>query len=117
MHKSELFFKSHLVCLILSSSDNLDLTVDCGINMITLEVNLCTAQWAGFNPTELALNGNHNNTDCQGSIDTSVDPPIIRYQLPVNHSQENPCRQSLQVRKCLVDNVEWCRIRDILRRN
>ncbi|KAM7413325.1 hypothetical protein PAMA_020627 [Pampus argenteus] len=77
--------------------DNLDLTVDCGTNMITLEVNLCTAQWAGFKPTELALNGNHNTTECQGSVDTSVDPPIIRYQLPVNDSQENACRQSLQI--------------------
>ncbi|XP_070685999.1 zona pellucida-like domain-containing protein 1 [Pempheris klunzingeri] len=77
--------------------DNSDLTVDCGTNMITLEINLCTAQWAGFNTTDLALNGNHNTSECQGSIDTSVDPPIIRYQLPVNHSQSNPCRQSLQI--------------------
>lgn len=80
-------------------SDNLDLTVDCGASTIALEVNLCTAQWAGFNSTDLALNGNHNNSECQGSIDTSVDPPVIRYQLPVNHSQDNPCRHSLQVRK------------------
>ncbi|XP_062275478.1 zona pellucida-like domain-containing protein 1 [Scomber scombrus] len=77
--------------------DNLDLSVDCGTSIITLEVNLCTAQWAGFNSTDLALNGNHNDTDCQGSIDTSVDPPVIRYQLPVNHSQDNPCRHSLQI--------------------
>ncbi|KAM9359688.1 zona pellucida-like domain-containing protein 1 [Symphorus nematophorus] len=77
--------------------DNSDLTVDCGTSMITLEVNLCTAQWAGFNTTDLALNGKHNITQCLGSIDTSVNPPIIRYQLPVNHSQENPCRHSLQI--------------------
>lgn len=73
------------------------MTVDCGASMITLKINLCTAQWAGFITTDLALNGNHNNTVCQGSSDTSVDPPIIRYQLPVNQSQDNPCRQSLQV--------------------
>ncbi|XP_069547516.1 zona pellucida-like domain-containing protein 1 [Brachyistius frenatus] len=77
--------------------DNSDLMVDCGTSMITLEINLCTAQWSGFNTTDLALNGNHNNTECQGSVDTSVDPPIIRYQLPINHSQDNPCRQSLQI--------------------
>uniref|UniRef100_A0A3Q3G156 Si:dkey-103g5.3 n=1 Tax=Labrus bergylta TaxID=56723 RepID=A0A3Q3G156_9LABR len=76
---------------------NSDLTVDCGTNVITLEINLCTAQWAGFNTTDLALNGNHNTSDCLGSVDTSVYPPIIRYQLPVNHSQDNPCRQSLQI--------------------
>ncbi|XP_041732946.2 zona pellucida-like domain-containing protein 1 [Coregonus clupeaformis] len=77
--------------------DNNDLTVDCGASMINLKVNLCTAQWAGFDPAGLALNGEHNKSQCQGLIDTSVDPPVIRYQLPVNHSQENPCRQSLQI--------------------
>ncbi|XP_068441951.1 zona pellucida-like domain-containing protein 1 [Clinocottus analis] len=77
--------------------DNSDLTVVCGASTISLEINLCTAQWAGFNTTDLALNGNHNTTECLGSIDNSVDPPIIRYQLPVNHSQDNPCRQSLQI--------------------
>ncbi|XP_077422909.1 zona pellucida-like domain-containing protein 1 isoform X2 [Vanacampus margaritifer] len=77
--------------------DSSDLTVDCGTTMITLEINLCTAQWAGFNSSSMALNGKHNITECQGSIDSSVDPPIIRYQLPVNHSDQNPCRQSLQI--------------------
>lgn len=66
---------------------------------------MCTAQWAGFNTTDLALNGNHNTTECLGSIDTSVDPPVVRYQLPVNHSQDNPCRQSLQVRSCITGKI------------
>ncbi|XP_051962557.1 zona pellucida-like domain-containing protein 1 [Xyrauchen texanus] len=77
--------------------DNSDLTVNCGTNMISMEVNLCTAEWAGFDPSSLALNGEHNNNQCLGKIDINVDPPVIRYQLPVNHSQENPCRQSLQI--------------------
>lgn len=93
--------KTPFLSPFLCPQDNSDLMVDCGTSMITLEINLCTAQWAGFNSSDLALNGNHNTTECVGSIDTSMDPPIIRYQLPVNHSQENPCRQSLQVRKCL----------------
>ncbi|XP_034149827.1 zona pellucida-like domain-containing protein 1 isoform X2 [Esox lucius] len=76
---------------------NSDLKVFCGATTINLEVNLCTALWAGFDPAGLALNGEKNKSQCQGSIDTSVDPPIMRYQLPVNDSQENPCRQSLQI--------------------
>lgn len=92
-----------ILCLFcLTLKENSDMTVDCGTTMITLEINLCTAQWAGFNTTDLALNGNHNITDCLGSVDSSVDPPVIRYQLPVNHSEDNPCRQSLQVRWSLV---------------
>uniref|UniRef100_A0A8C3A1L7 Si:dkey-103g5.3 n=1 Tax=Cyclopterus lumpus TaxID=8103 RepID=A0A8C3A1L7_CYCLU len=94
---------NELICIILriNMNNNSDLTVVCGASTITVEINLCTAQWAGFNTTDLALNGNHNTTECHGSIDTSVNPPIILYQLPVNHSQDNPCRQSLQVRRCL----------------
>ncbi|XP_063062402.1 zona pellucida-like domain-containing protein 1 [Engraulis encrasicolus] len=77
--------------------DNNDLSVDCGTSAILLEVNLCTAEWSGFDPNQLALNGEHNNSLCQGTIDTSVDPPVIRYQLHVNHTDSNPCRQSLQI--------------------
>ncbi|XP_066518668.1 zona pellucida-like domain-containing protein 1 [Hoplias malabaricus] len=76
---------------------NNDLTVVCGISVITLNVNLCTAQWAGFDPSGLALNSEHNNTLCKGSIDTSVNPPVIRFQMPINDSYANPCRQSLQI--------------------
>ncbi|XP_062872586.1 zona pellucida-like domain-containing protein 1 [Trichomycterus rosablanca] len=77
--------------------DNSDLRVDCGVSVITLEVNACTAQWAGFNPGNLSLNGQHNNSLCKGTIDTSVDPPVIHYQLPVNDSHGNPCRESMLI--------------------
>ncbi|XP_010863684.3 zona pellucida-like domain-containing protein 1 [Esox lucius] len=77
--------------------DNNDLKVVCGANVISLEVNLCSAQWAGFDPTTLALNGQRNTSQCLGLADTQVDPPVIRYQLPVNESQGNPCRQLYQI--------------------
>uniref|UniRef100_A0A3Q2VU36 Si:dkey-103g5.3 n=1 Tax=Haplochromis burtoni TaxID=8153 RepID=A0A3Q2VU36_HAPBU len=81
----------------LSCAENSDLMVQCGTSMITLDINLCTVQWAGFNATELALNGQYSNTACQGSVDTSVNPPVVHFRLPVNQSQDNSCRQSLQV--------------------
>ncbi|KAF7218932.1 zona pellucida-like domain-containing protein 1 [Nothobranchius furzeri] len=77
--------------------DNSDMTVGCGTTIITVDVNACTAQWAGFNASELVLGGNHDHTDCLGSIDTSLDPPVVRFHLPVNSSQDNPCHQSLQI--------------------
>ncbi|XP_039453970.1 zona pellucida-like domain-containing protein 1 isoform X2 [Oreochromis aureus] len=76
---------------------NSDLMVQCGTSMITLDINLCTVLWAGFNATELALNSQYSNTACQGSVDTSVNPPVVHFQLPVNQSQDNSCRQSLQI--------------------
>ncbi|XP_013860709.1 zona pellucida-like domain-containing protein 1 [Austrofundulus limnaeus] len=74
-----------------------DLQVFCATNIITVEVNLCTAQWAGFNASELALNGKHNNIACLGSVDTIMNPPIIRFQFPVNSSQANSCVQPLKI--------------------
>uniref|UniRef100_A0A3B4GQ35 Si:dkey-103g5.3 n=1 Tax=Pundamilia nyererei TaxID=303518 RepID=A0A3B4GQ35_9CICH len=81
----------------LSFAENSDLMVQCGTSKITLDINLCTVQWAGFNATELALNGQYSNTACQGSVDTSVNPPVVHFQLPVNQSQDNSCRQSLSI--------------------
>lgn len=78
--------------------DDSDLSVFCTTDMIIVEVNLCTAQWAGFKASELALNGNRHNIACLGSVDATTDPPIIRFQIPVNSSQDNSCRQSLKVR-------------------
>uniref|UniRef100_A0A669BML2 Si:dkey-103g5.3 n=1 Tax=Oreochromis niloticus TaxID=8128 RepID=A0A669BML2_ORENI len=68
----------------LSLTDNSDLMVQCGSSMITLDINLCTVLWAGFNATELALNGQYSNTACQGSVDTSVNPPVVHFQLPLS---------------------------------
>ncbi|KAK1786511.1 hypothetical protein P4O66_017644, partial [Electrophorus voltai] len=68
--------------------DNNDLMADCRVNTIALQVNLCTALWAGFDPANLALNSQHNNRLFQGIIDTSVDPLV--YPLPTSS-------QSLQV--------------------
>lgn len=76
---------------------NSDLVVHCGTNMISLEVNMCTAAWAGFDASGLALNGQRGNSLCLGTVDNTVNPPVIRYQLPVNDSLQNPCRQSLQI--------------------
>ncbi|XP_039618449.1 zona pellucida-like domain-containing protein 1 isoform X2 [Polypterus senegalus] len=74
-----------------------DLTVDCGPQYIKLTVNLCTAQYAGFDPNMLAMNGLHNVTLCQGTIDTSVSPPVIRYNFPVNDTIENICNNQVTV--------------------
>uniref|UniRef100_A0A3B5M0D6 Si:dkey-103g5.3 n=1 Tax=Xiphophorus couchianus TaxID=32473 RepID=A0A3B5M0D6_9TELE len=91
-------YECEMIIFDSSFLENSDLTIECSTTMITIEVNLCTALWAGFNASNLALNGNHNNTACLGSIDDSVEPPIIRYYLPVNNSVDNSCRQSVHVK-------------------
>uniref|UniRef100_A0A3B4GKR0 Si:dkey-103g5.3 n=1 Tax=Pundamilia nyererei TaxID=303518 RepID=A0A3B4GKR0_9CICH len=78
------FIKKNWFLKFLSFAENSDLMVQCGTSKITLDINLCTVQWAGFNATELALNGQYSNTACQGSVDTSVNPPVVHFQLAKN---------------------------------
>uniref|UniRef100_A0A3B3SAG6 Si:dkey-103g5.3 n=1 Tax=Paramormyrops kingsleyae TaxID=1676925 RepID=A0A3B3SAG6_9TELE len=73
-----------------------DLKVVCGTALITVDVNLCAAMWAGFDPARLAMNGKYNNSLCRGTIDAQADPPIVRFELPVNHTEESSCWQTLQ---------------------
>ncbi|XP_048839086.1 zona pellucida-like domain-containing protein 1 [Brienomyrus brachyistius] len=75
---------------------NEDLKVICGTALITVDVNLCAVQWAGFDPARLAVNGKYNNSLCRGTIDTQADPPIVRFELAVNHTEENSCWQTMQ---------------------
>ncbi|KAK6469302.1 zona pellucida-like domain-containing protein 1, partial [Huso huso] len=73
-----------------------DMTVACGPQFITMTVNLCTALYAGFDPTGLAVNSRHNDSQCKGLIDSTVTPPVIRYSLPVNGTLDNICSNSIQ---------------------
>ncbi|KAK1153506.1 zona pellucida-like domain-containing protein 1, partial [Acipenser oxyrinchus oxyrinchus] len=75
---------------------NDDMTVACGPQFITMTVNLCTALYAGFDPTGLAVNSRHNDSQCKGLIDSKVTPPVIRYSLPVNGTLDNICSNSIQ---------------------
>ncbi|XP_058865816.1 zona pellucida-like domain-containing protein 1 [Acipenser ruthenus] len=76
---------------------NDDMTVVCGPQFITMTVNLCTALYAGFDPTGLAVNSRQNDSQCKGLIDSTVTPPVIRYSLPVNGTLDNICSNSIQI--------------------
>ncbi|XP_041098197.1 zona pellucida-like domain-containing protein 1 isoform X2 [Polyodon spathula] len=76
---------------------NEDLTVACGPQFITITVDVCTALYAGFDPTGLAVNSQHNDSQCKGHIDSTVTPPVIRYRLPVNGTLDNICSNSVQI--------------------
>ncbi|PIO41117.1 Zona pellucida-like domain-containing protein 1 [Aquarana catesbeiana] len=70
---------------------NSDLTVTCGPSSIVLSINACPIQYAEFDPTMLTLNGNHSLGYCNGTIDNSVEPPVVTFNFPINDTTQNSC--------------------------
>ncbi|XP_067826807.1 zona pellucida-like domain-containing protein 1 [Heptranchias perlo] len=77
--------------------ENQDISIDCGVQLIDLSINLCPPLFAGFDPLTLALNGGHNEPDCEGRVDSAVTPPVIRYSFLVNHTGHNNCGNIFQI--------------------
>ncbi|XP_018081395.1 zona pellucida-like domain-containing protein 1 [Xenopus laevis] len=77
--------------------ENNDINVNCGPTMITLTINVCPVQYAVIDPSTLALNSMHNLTQCNGTLDTSVDPPVIKFVFPINDTSENACGNSISI--------------------
>ncbi|XP_062894526.1 zona pellucida-like domain-containing protein 1 [Mobula hypostoma] len=77
--------------------DNRDISIDCGVHLINLSINLCPSLFAGFDPLTLALNGRYNDTKCKGRLDDSATPPMIRYSLTVNNVDFNNCGNTFKI--------------------
>uniref|UniRef100_A0A3P8SCB0 Si:ch211-229d2.5 n=1 Tax=Amphiprion percula TaxID=161767 RepID=A0A3P8SCB0_AMPPE len=66
-----------------------DITVVCGTSAIDLAIQICPAIYTGYNESLLILNRIRNNVDCQGMLDTSVAPPVVRFSFPIREG--NAC--------------------------
>ncbi|XP_073441739.1 zona pellucida-like domain-containing protein 1 [Dendrobates tinctorius] len=74
-----------------------DIMVNCGPSTIVLTINACPVQFAEFDPTSLALNGKNTLLNCNGTLDTTVDPPVIKFIFPINDTTENACGNSIAI--------------------
>lgn len=77
--------------------DNTDISVNCGPRDIRLSIKVCPVYFANFNPTDLALNGIHNNTGCLGTWDNSTDTPLLNFTLLLDDSSSNVCGNIIQI--------------------
>ncbi|KAM6932234.1 zona pellucida-like domain-containing protein 1 [Lycodopsis pacificus] len=66
-----------------------DVTVVCGTSAIDLAIQICPVVYTGYNSSLLILNSIRDNVDCQGTLDTSVNPPVVRFSFPVREG--NAC--------------------------
>ncbi|XP_076131056.1 zona pellucida-like domain-containing protein 1 [Alosa pseudoharengus] len=61
-----------------------DISVDCGTTYISLSILACPVAYTGYNESLLILNYIDDNSSCQGTLDKSVTPPVVRFTFPIN---------------------------------
>ncbi|KAM8853363.1 zona pellucida-like domain-containing protein 1 [Synchiropus picturatus] len=66
-----------------------DIAVVCGTSTIDLAIQICPAIYTGYNESLLILNRMFSNPDCQGTLDTSVTPPVVKFSFPIREG--NAC--------------------------
>nr|XP_046244615.1 zona pellucida-like domain-containing protein 1 [Scatophagus argus] len=66
-----------------------DIAVVCGTSAIDLAIQICPVIYTGYNQSLLILNRIRDNMDCQGTLDTSVAPPVVRFSFPIREG--NAC--------------------------
>ncbi|KAM3875133.1 zona pellucida-like domain-containing protein 1 [Diretmus argenteus] len=66
-----------------------DISVVCGTSAIDLAIQICPAVYTGYNESLLILNHIKDNVACQGTLDTSAVPPVLRFSFPIREG--NAC--------------------------
>lgn len=61
-----------------------DISVECGTSYIGLAVQLCPVLYTGYNETLLILNRMFGKAECKGTLDQTVNPPVVRFNFPIN---------------------------------
>ncbi|XP_073511397.1 zona pellucida-like domain-containing protein 1 [Phyllobates terribilis] len=76
---------------------NSDIGVNCGPSTIELTINACPVQFSEFDPNSLALNGQNTLLNCNGTLDTTIDPPVVKFVFPINDTTGNACGNSITI--------------------
>lgn len=88
-------------------SEYTDIAVVCGTSAIDLAIQICPVIYTGYNTSLLILNRIRDNVDCQGTLDTSVVPPVVRFSFPIREG--NACGSNF-----MVSIVSWFEVlRDV----
>ncbi|XP_059187165.1 zona pellucida-like domain-containing protein 1 [Centropristis striata] len=66
-----------------------DISVVCGTSSIHLAIQICPVVYTGYNESLLILNRIRGDVSCQGTLDTSVTPPVVKFSFPIREG--NAC--------------------------
>ncbi|XP_028820703.1 zona pellucida-like domain-containing protein 1 isoform X2 [Denticeps clupeoides] len=72
-----------------------DVSVYCGVQSITLKINVCPVLYAGYMGTDLALNGRHDEPHCRGFLSNNTFPAAVLFSISL--SSLEACGSSLVV--------------------
>ncbi|XP_067307960.1 zona pellucida-like domain-containing protein 1 [Pseudorasbora parva] len=60
-----------------------DIAVSCGTQSINLAIQVCPVIYTGYNESLLILNQIANDPLCQGTLDATATPPVVRFSFPL----------------------------------
>uniref|UniRef100_A0A671S3M4 Zona pellucida-like domain-containing protein 1 n=1 Tax=Sinocyclocheilus anshuiensis TaxID=1608454 RepID=A0A671S3M4_9TELE len=72
-----------------------DISVYCGIQTITLKINLCPVLYSGYTDADLALNSRHGDAQCLGFINNNTFPTAVLFSISL--STLEACGNTLEV--------------------
>uniref|UniRef100_UPI00398F3377 zona pellucida-like domain-containing protein 1 n=1 Tax=Pristiophorus japonicus TaxID=55135 RepID=UPI00398F3377 len=78
-------------------TDNNDIKVTCGTEDVQLSIYLCPIYFAGYNESNVALNNQFTDSKCQGTVDASVSPPVLRFSFPISDINSTSCGNKLLI--------------------
>lgn len=82
---------------LFSLLENSDITVICGTEHMDLSIYICPVYQALYNESLMVLNNELNNPECFGTADWSVDPPILKFKIPISQTAISACNSDFKV--------------------
>jgi len=87
----------HLLVVLSFPQGDRDISVYCGVQTITLKINLCPVLYSGYTDADLALNGRHGEVHCRGFINNNTFPTAVLFSISL--STLEACGNTLVVRE------------------
>uniref|UniRef100_A0A8C4ZAY9 Si:dkey-4p15.5 n=1 Tax=Gadus morhua TaxID=8049 RepID=A0A8C4ZAY9_GADMO len=84
---SYLCFSITLFCLL----ENDDIEVTCNPEYMELSIFICPIYQSLYDENNMALNGEFGKEVCRGIPDWDADPPVLRFRVSMNESEESYC--------------------------
>ncbi|KAI7800611.1 putative zona pellucida-like domain-containing protein 1 [Triplophysa rosa] len=72
-----------------------DISVYCGVQTITLKINLCPVLYSGYTDVDLVLNGRHGDVQCRGFINNNTFPTAMLFSISLSTLES--CGNTLEV--------------------
>ncbi|XP_071352762.1 zona pellucida-like domain-containing protein 1 [Trachinotus anak] len=77
--------------------ENSDITVVCGTEHMDLSIYICPVYQALYNESLMVLNNELNKPECFGTADWSVDPPVLKFKIPISQTAISACNSDFKI--------------------